>query len=304
MIPQFPTFKQISITDRAEVEAHTSQHLPYSDFNFTSLWSWDTKKRRLISQLNGNLVVQFTDYETHEPFLSFIGHNEPSHTASTLIEYAIASGISPILRLVPEESVRDITGSTLIAEEDRDNFDYVCSISELATLKGIKFKARRHMAARFRREYPTARFEIVDPTNETIGRYVSAVLHQWQTDRKFKDHEKYELENEHVAIERIFASAASLKLVVSVVFVDDIMRAFSIDEVVPQQYCMGHFWKADTRCRGIYDFFAQELALYLEADQVAFWNWEQDLGVKGLKKAKMSYRPAHFLKKYRVSLAM
>src|SRR3989338_2938897 len=56
MIPQFPQFKRVEITDREAVEAHTHKYEPYSDFNFTSLWAWDTNGERMISELNGNLV--------------------------------------------------------------------------------------------------------------------------------------------------------------------------------------------------------------------------------------------------------
>ncbi len=83
MIPQFPDFKHVEVDDREAVEAHTHRYEPYSDFNFTSLWAWDTSGERMISELNGNLVVRFTDYSTHEPFLSFLGDSQTEHTAKT-----------------------------------------------------------------------------------------------------------------------------------------------------------------------------------------------------------------------------
>ena len=73
MIPKFPQFKKIELSDRVDVEAHTSLFEPYSDFEFTCLWTWDMKGERMISELNNNLVVRFTDYNTHNPFLSFLG---------------------------------------------------------------------------------------------------------------------------------------------------------------------------------------------------------------------------------------
>ena len=302
MLPTFPKFKQVALHDRAVVESYTGTYPPYSDFNFTSLWSWDTRNECLISDLNGNLVVRFTDDETDEPFLSFIGTNKPDETATTLIQYATSSGISPMLRFVPEESARAVRAPALIVEEDRDNFDYICSVSELATLRGPAFNRRRHFAARFLREHPEARFEIVNPSNETVERYILSIFHKWEVDRKFKGHKRYELQNEKLAIQRIFDATEDPTLIVSGVFIDDTMCAFSIDEIIPNQYCMGHFWKADTKYTGIYEFLAQKIALHLETAGVAFWNWEEDLGATGLRKAKMSYRPTHFLKKYKVSL--
>jgi hypothetical protein len=257
----------------------------------------------MISVLHGNLVVRFTDDETNEPFLSFMGTNEPERTATALIHYAKVSGMSPVLRFVPEESARGIKTPALIVEEDRDNFDYICSVPELAALRGPEFNRRRHFAKRFQREHPDARFEIVNADSEIVEKYILSIFHKWEADRKFKGHKRYELQNEKSAIERIFNAASSPKLIVSGIFIKDTMCAFSIDEIVPNQYCIGHFWKADTKYVGIYEFLAQKIALHLETEDVAFWNWEEDLGAVGLRKAKMSYRPTHFLKKYKVSLA-
>jgi len=80
MIPTFPKFKSLELSDRAEVERFTSRHPPYSDYNFTSLWCWDIYERVLLSQLDGNLIVRFTDDATGEPFYSFFGYNTASST--------------------------------------------------------------------------------------------------------------------------------------------------------------------------------------------------------------------------------
>ena len=55
MIPQFPKFKHVEVTDREAVETHTHRFDPYSDFNFTSLWAWDTSNERMISELSDSL---------------------------------------------------------------------------------------------------------------------------------------------------------------------------------------------------------------------------------------------------------
>jgi len=43
MIPEFPQFKNLELTDKIDVEKFTSKFPPYSDFNFVSMWSWDIK---------------------------------------------------------------------------------------------------------------------------------------------------------------------------------------------------------------------------------------------------------------------
>lgn len=302
VIPTFPEFRAIDISDRASIESHTHQYPPYSDFNFTSLWAWDTSGKRMISELNGNLVVLFTDYETQELFFSFLGVNEPEHTARELIEYAKTSGMSPILRLVPEESIVGMRKSVLVVKEDKNNFDYLYEIPKLATLRGSKFKGKRQIAARFERKYPNARFEIGDLSDMTIQKYIVSVLRSWG-EKKKSENKKYELKYEEAAIKRLLKASDGHEIIISGVFLDDSMIGFSIDEILPNQYCIEHFSKAHNVHTGVYDFLNLKVAQHLEANNVSLWNWEQDLGIESLHRSKLSYRPVKFLKKYTISLA-
>jgi hypothetical protein len=296
MIPKFPDFKIIEVDDRKAVESYTHRHLPYSDFNFTSLWAWDTSNERMISDLNGNLAVRFTDYKTNELFFSFLGANKPEQTASELIQFAKATNVSPVLRLIPEESAVGIK-SAFNAEEDRNNYDYVYSTSELAVLKGLKFKGMRHLSKRFLREYPDARFEISNLNDTDTQKHIIAVLRMWENEKKC-DRKGYELEHEEAALNRLFQTASDHQLMVSSIFCGDDMICFSIDEILPNQYAIAHFLKAGNSFTGASDFINVKVAHHLESNDIAMWNWEQDLGLESLHRQKMSYRPVGFLKKY------
>ena len=93
MIPEFPQFKNLELTDKKEVEKITGKYPPYSDFNFVSMWSWDIKGEMRLSILNGNLVVRFTDYITGNPFYSFLGNNEVNDTVEKLLELSKKEGL-------------------------------------------------------------------------------------------------------------------------------------------------------------------------------------------------------------------
>ena len=73
MIPGFPEFKKLELSNKEEIENFTSKFPPYSDFNFISMWCWDIKGETRISKFNNNLVVRFTDYLKGNPFFSFFG---------------------------------------------------------------------------------------------------------------------------------------------------------------------------------------------------------------------------------------
>jgi hypothetical protein len=299
MIPTFPEFKVVDVSDRAAVEAHTHRFPPYSDFNFTSLWAWDTSGERMISELNGNLVVRFTDYSTHEPFLSFLGENEPEHTARTLIDYCKTEGLPTTLKLVPEISVKDIRPSVLKVEEDRDNFDYIYSITELSALRGVKFSSKRNLANRFRREHSGMRIETVSLNDPRIEKNVLTIIDRWEKN-KLEHGKEYEVEHERTAIKRLLGTADAHELLVTAVFLRDSMNGFSILERLPKGYCIEHFWKTDVAQRGAFDILMQEQAMHLETLGDSFLNFEQDLGFSNMRTSKMAFRPAIFLQKYKI----
>ena len=301
MIPQFPEFKHVEIADREAVEAYTHRFDPYSDFNFTSLWAWDTSNERMISELNGNLVVKFTDYSTHEPFLSFLGENETEHTARTLIDYCKAEGLPTTLKLMPEVSVKNIRPSVLRIEEDRDNFDYVYSIPALALLKGNKYMSKRGRVNKFRRDNPSVTVEAVDLANIDAQRSVLTVINAWEKEKVDKQ-KSYEIDHERAAITRLFQTADSHQLVALGIFCDNVLIAFTIEEVLPNGFAICHFWKADTSRIGVFDFLMQEKAKHLDTMGLQFFNYEQDLGLSSLRQSKSSYRVVHFLMKYSVQL--
>ncbi len=255
----------------------------------------------MVSELNGNLVVRFTDYSTDEPFLSFLGNYKPVETARTILNYCVANNLPASLRLVPHTTVNGIDVGELIVEEDRDNFDYVLSVSALNSLSGSGFQTKRYKANKFRKRNPSIRIESLDLSDAETQRSIYSVVDRWETD-KLRRSVEYEIEHELEAIKRLFATATcDMYLAVGVASNLELL-GFVIIEVLNIEYSVLHFWKCDGRHAGVYDFLLQQTAQLLEVKGVKYINFEQDLGIQSLRHAKASYRPSHFLKKYVVSL--
>ncbi len=56
-IPKFPSSKKLTLADQAEVQNFVEKFPPYSDYNFTSLYSYNVENNIELSWLNNNLVV-------------------------------------------------------------------------------------------------------------------------------------------------------------------------------------------------------------------------------------------------------
>ena len=72
---------------------------------------------------------------------------------------------------------------------------------------------------------------------------------------------------------------------------------YSIIEVLSGGYSICHFSKADIHIHDIYDFLMKESCKILRSQNCSFLNYEQDLGLPGLRYTKRSFRPINFFKK-------
>lgn len=304
-LPAFPTFKQIEIADKVVIDTFVNQFQPYSDFNFTSLWAWDIHSQLQYCELNGNLVVQFEDYKTSKKVISFLGANKVADTAKKLIDYAENSGVNAALSWVPQVVVANlekqpIEGLNFKVSADEDNYDYVCSVSELVTLHGQAYKSKRQNANRFCHHYADAKFES-EALSGVYKQEVLALVARWK-DNKLDQRKHCDAANEELAINKIFEISNNQNLVLSRIYVGDVLIGFSIDEILPNRYAISHFFKADVNYIGVYDFLNKKVAQALYSQDVQLWNLEQDLGIEALKKAKLSYKPKCYLKKYHVAI--
>jgi hypothetical protein len=107
---------------------------------------------------------------------------------------------------------------------------------------------------------------------------------------------------ENLAISRVLGSWEKLKGPTGgAILVDGQMIAYTIAEPLSKDVVVIHFEKGNVDFKGAYQAVNQ---MFLEnfGQNFKIVNREQDLGDAGLRKAKLSYNPSSFLKKYRVNL--
>jgi len=298
-IPKFPTFKRLELSDQFEIEQWVKLFPPYSDFNFVSLWSWNTTGGCELSWLNDNLVILFNDYSTGERLVTFIGLNEVDRTADILLDFSAQMGLAPELQLIPEMTARVMSsrfGRSLLRSPEHD--DYVLSTEDWSTMAGKSFRNKRNEISRFERDHaPVCR--LVDLADPTVSAAVMDIFGRWAVKRQYAAHSSTTTES--LAVRRIFSLHRPGDLLAFGVYVDGGLVAYSINERLPNGYAMGHHWKADPACPGAYPYLLRETCLTLAAEGRPYLNIQQDLGQPGLATAKRLYRPVQHLRKYRVT---
>lgn len=294
MIPEFPNFKGLQLDDRDHIEAITSKYPPYSDFNFVSMYSWDVDGNMQISRLNGNLIVRFTDYLDGSYFFSMIGENDLENSTRTLLEYSKKTHNKNTLRLVPMHTAEKLSHPDLSIEKDPNAYDYVYEVSHLANMHNWAQHSSGKNVRSFTRQYPNyvVKHECIENVEE--GAYLD-MFNRWAKNKNLSD---AFTSNEYKALDRIFETNHYRLNAVSI-YIDGFMIGFTIYEVVSPEYAISHFAKADTDYhRAVSDILNWEEAKILKDRGIKYFNWEQDLGIEGLRKSKQKYSPVHMFEKY------
>ena len=294
MIPEFPKFKTLELADEDEVRDLVANFPPYSDFNFTSMYSWDVDEDMMLSTLNGNLVVLFNDYITGENFLSFLGDNKVNDTIARLIDFSQKHQGTDALELIPKELLDGLDSKKFSAKPDRDAFDYVFSVAHLANMDKWSKKSSAKRVRRFLKE--GIEYEVVEsPIKKIEPEQYKKLFIKWAKNNDIDDH--WEL-NEYQAFER-FLELTDKNISFVSLFIEGGLVGFTSFEVLSDDFAISHFAKTDTLHHpSAQDVINWEEAKILESRGIKYFNWEQDMGIKGLRTFKEGYGPEFFLEKF------
>lgn len=186
--------------------------------------------------------------------------------------------------------------------EERDLFDYVYDADALRTLKGRKNQKKRNHINYFLKEYD-GRYEYRLLGKKDFDACLK-LLNDWEANKEESDDFDESMDDEYVGIKKIFDDYDVLSDRVKVfgVSIDGKLEAFSIGEYLNPNMALIHVEKANPDIRGLYPFINQQF-LVSEFPDVEFVNREEDMGIEGLRKAKLSYHPIRFVEKYSVKEA-
>jgi len=107
------------------------------------------------------------------------------------------------------------------------------------------------------------------------------------------------LKNEKKAINYSMDHFFELELSGIAVRVDDNIGAIAVYEKMNKDTAVVHYEKGSPYYDGIYKVVNQETAKILQKS-FKFINRESDMGLPGLRRVKMSYRPHHMVKVYHI----
>ena len=179
---------------------------------------------------------------------------------------------------------------------DRDYADYIYLRSDLSTLKGKKFQPKRNHLNKFRSNYPNYTYKPL--TSDLIPACLELET-QWC--RANNCAENQALENERRSMTAALQHLEQLDVIGGVLYVEDEIVAFTFGAPINQTTFDTCVEKANTAVEGAYAMINYEFANHIPS-QYIYINREEDLGLEGLRKAKLSYQPEVILEKYMAEL--
>lgn len=177
-----------------------------------------------------------------------------------------------------------------------DARDYLYSAEKLKKLSGKKLHKKKNHLNSFLKEYE-GRFEyhtLCCSDREDVWEF----LEKWriQKGQEVEDHLDPEVEGIH----QILNNCAVFNVHMGGVYVDGKLEAFSIGSYnAMEKMAIIHIEKANPDIRGLYQYINQQFLIY-EFPEAELVNREDDLGLPGLRRAKESYDPIGFARKFRI----
>jgi hypothetical protein len=264
-----------------------------SDYSFVNLWGWAEEYGLYWSWTEELVWIKQTI-----PEISYWAPVGPWENINwnKCLEKHLGSEISFVR--VPEKLLQRWNMSlkdSLSVEEARGHWDYLYSVTDLVELGGNRFHKKKNLLNQFKKNYD---FKYISFGAEMIHMAMD-MQKDWCTWRDCESSESLSAENS--AILRILKNREKLKgLTGGAIIVGQEMAAYTIAEKLTNDTLLIHFEKGSPDYKGIYQAVNQ---MFLQHSDVKFTtvNREQDLDDEGLRKAKLSYHPSDFIKKYRVN---
>ena len=283
-IPIYPDFKMFSLNDRNLIHRFLDQYERVScEYSFFNLFCWQKEYDLCFCLYKDRLLV--LDKKDNY-FLMPLGKPLAPEKLAELSQNMKHLGKACDIALVPHEylianpQIRKYYSAAL----QKDSDEYIYSVKKLADLKGKKLQKKKNLISQFKRKNPA--FCVKRIQGPLIKKSLALAENIFSTSKgRIKS-----LQEEHAALKQALGIIDSSLMNGLAITVEGKVVAFSIfSRLTPSTYDI-HFEKSDLSFKGAAQVINNETAKYLK-DKCEYVNREQDLGIKGLRQAKLSWDP-------------
>lgn len=292
-------FRPVTAADADLLRSYTMESKCMNcDMNVTNLCGWQFLYHTEWAIVEGFLVLRFVS-GGQVTYMKPIGKGDLRRVLELLMADARSLGdtlrmacVCPCAQGLMEESMPGAFTYTT----DRDRADYLYLRERLVTLAGKKLQPKRNHISKFKRLYPDYAYR---PLTSDLVPDCLRLGEEWC--RTNDCHMQRAMQAEQRMIAYALSHMEELHIVGGTLWVEDRMVAFTFGSPINAEAFDVCVEKADTAYEGVYATINQEFVSRLP-EEIVYINREEDLGLEGLRKAKLSYYPDLLLDKMTATL--
>lgn len=281
-------FHPLQLEHKSLFDKYFSRFEPeISEFTFSNLYIWRHSRKCRFAEVDNRLLILCTQ-DGKEYLMAPVGI-PPSDIAPILQSISGLFGNRIPFRRVGEDLVAGLTTGPFEITEDRDHFDYLYSSEELASLKGRKYDGKRGFLSKFMDHQPHE----TSPYSSHFKDRCLKLAEKWAAEKNVEG-----VDEEFTAIREYLDNFDIFGCCGMVLHDRDRIIGFTFGERLNSRTFVIHFEKCDTQFPGAYQAINNLFVRNEILGNFEFINREQDLGIEGIRKAKLSYHPVKLIKKY------
>jgi hypothetical protein len=292
MLPEYPRFKFVEFSDLPFISKHLKNYpCDICELNLVNIFIWENFDHPQLTLINQNLCIYVSPANEPPSFLEPVGSRKISATVDICLKHAgkmsrISSGF---IAKLPKEKYK--------ISEIRNQFDYIYETKVLAELRGRKFDGKRNHIKKFKQRHPEYKF--VRLTSEHKNEALNLFKEWFAIRKESRFFPKLAYTSQNSAIEKAFSHFNKLNLMGGALYIDKSMKGFTLGSFLNPEMISVHFLYGHPALQGISQILLWEACRKTYASS-KYLNLEQDLGIPGLRKAKLSNQPLRLQKKYEI----
>ena len=287
-------FNPLALSLREEYSSHFfAAQERASDYSFINLWGWNNERRYETALYENLCWIRLTNKEPFElwaPVGDWSNKNWKNILRKLFPEGTVFSRVPEKLTLILQAQLDDM----IEVSDQRSEWEYMYSANELVALSGNRFHRKKNLLYQFLKYSP-----VYEEINSENIEEIRTFQYEWC---KIKDCNEFNgILAENTAVIRVLSDWERLPGIMGgAVRIGGKLAAYTVAEDIGDGTVIIHFEKGFylDSYKGVYQginhFFLKN------SKEFNLVNRQQDMGLNGLRQAKLTYNPIGFIRKYLV----
>lgn len=291
------TLNELTINDKKLFEKYIANNHENCEAVFGNLFIWRNIVNTRYLLIDDALCVIYKKDDGRFAACYPFGDFDEKTVLKKLSNFFEKNNQNMILESVTNNNVMKLAGIYAHDIEilpQRNLFDYVYTADSLTNLSGKKLHSKRNHINKFLSLYTDFEYKEL---NKSMFEECILCVNEWLLQKYLPDDEDYK--TELTVIKECFKNYYDLDFYGGALYVNNKLCAFTIGEKYYKNSFVVHIEKADVNVEGAYtminNLFVKDIKQKWQ--NIIFINREEDMGIEGIRKAKLSYKPHHMVEK-------